>query len=589
MQFSKYISLIFLLFLLSFSAFPQTEPPIDYSILTIPERRAAMIKTDIIREIEGLERQKQARYYVRLANVLQKTNQKEANIWLVKGVEIALSLATDYVNDDARITDLRNALYYIENKDVILANKLVSKIKELLLKKAKTNNIDNHGRIYLYLADQIIAKDEPLAFKFVKIALKDRNLELNWQDCRIIAGIAKKNKDFGEFLLNNLLQKVKTEENRKLALSLKTIIYTDFIDDNDNANIYRKQVFSDAVQKTFLELLLIFIQKDSLELVTKKRNDCGSILGFGMNSLKEYKRLLPEKSSVVEEAINICQNSEVESWKKPAFAKRSRKTSQDYLDLAKEIGDKQLKSNYLQTASNLARNEKNFPLAINIMDSIDKEFRKDNWIYFKIQLLSDYVQYLVKKENFDEITKAINDAPQDYRPYIIIQSVGSIFIYKPKQQQFALDLMNQARADFNKIDKFLEEMTYFKPNPTEFGNLVPYYVKLGLYEDAIATHEESIKSLNRLMANLPPEMKRKPIYRMASYSRFTNQYPPVDSEFFYRYFDQIYRNIGLINDKEIRLGELLEILAKNSEKPQNYYFISGIPSRIPSTSNQPNL
>jgi hypothetical protein len=282
--------------------------------------------------------------------------------------------------------------------------------------------------------------------------------------------------------------------------------------------------------------------------------------------LEDYKRFLPEKSLIIEQAITVCQNSEIEHWKKPDFLKKPRKTVQDNLDIAKEISDKKTQANFFNAASYIARTEKNYRLSIEILDGIDKEFRNIPWVWSKIESTSKLIEESLNNNDFAEIENILESSPQEYRPFIIIRSLETIRQVKPGQKELILGLMNRARADFNKIELFT---TDFPLNPTQFAELTRFYVKFGFNDEAIATHLESIKSFNRIFKTLPAKYKDKNfIPRISSYSRFTNQYPANDIDFINRYFDRIYENIGKIENFRIRLTERLGFLDRSLQKVQ---------------------
>jgi hypothetical protein len=537
-----------------------------------------MIKADIIREIEGLERKDQARYYVQLGDVLWESDQKEANIWLSKGTELASNQTVEYENNNKKLSALWNSLINVLEKDKVKSDKIISEIRKMA--SEKFDNPKDANETFILIADQILSRinDENTAFEFAMISLKSEKPVIVWHSSEFFRLLNHINQNLADKYFNEMIKVAKLKENSHLVSVLAYIA-----DKRLLGNVPFKQL-SEPTEKNLLEFLLPFIQNNALELKNKKKNDCYPILNYGIRFLEGYKRLLPEKSLIVEDAINVCQNADIESWKKPDFAKRNRKTSQDYLDLAKEITDKRIKTNYLHSASSLASKEGNHKLGISILDSIDTEFRDESWVNSKIDLLSNLVKELYSKNDFPEITKIINDTPEDYRPYIIVHSLQSFSFQNQNQKELVSTLLRQAKIDFNKIDKFTENKLKAFHSPTQFGNLVKYYVKLGLYEEAIATHKECVKSLNRLMTNLPSELKEKRIYRMSSYSRFTNQSPPNDLEFIDRYFDQIYRNISLIEDKNIRLGERLGFLKKSLEKPPKIQYIPGIPINMPKTT-----
>lgn len=580
MQFSKYIFLIIAISIFTIPLFSQIEQSANNRALTITDNRIALIKTDIIKEITSFSPAEQSVYYAQFGEMLWESDQKEARTWFNKSVELALSPAASYNDDIAKIFGLISIYNRLEQKEPLLANKLFSKITALLIETANTNNVNNRLNLYFHLAYEIVDKDENLAFELVKTALKDRNFNFSGYNFYYPINIIKKNKTIGNYLISNLIEKAKNEKNSHLAFILGYYIFEKTVVDDDDNPVNKKTItiFSDKQRQNLLEVFLHFIQKDSLELQAKQRTDCGSIVTLGFEYLPLYKKLLPEKNFIVENALNVCQNAEIKRWEKPDFLLKKTKTSQDYLDIANESVDKKIKNRYLQTASRVAEYENNFPLAVSILDSIEKEYRQEDWIFSKVQLLSNYIEFLIKQNNFNEINKVLNNTPIDYRPYVINESLYSFSFYEPIHRQFAIDFMNIARAYFNKIEKFPADKPTYVQNPTKFADLTLFYVKAGLFEDAVEVHEESIKLLNRLLANLPPELKDKPIYLQSSYTVFTNQYPPNDTEFFNKYFDRLYKNIGMIEAKKIRLSSRFDFLKKNLVKLQPTQSIPGFPS-----------
>ncbi len=577
MRFSAYI--LVYLFILSFSnsTFPQTSTQSGTAkkeIEDISIMRNAQIKADILQEIKSLPSKYQAYYYTRLGSVYWERNQKEGIFWLTKGVELGINPATEYKNNNEKLTGLWNLLSSVLEKDALLSDKLISKIKEVKIEESNGDSFKDAHETYILIAEQILnrKKDDKLAFEFATLSLKGKNPAVNWDSSEFFGALKFKNENLANSYFAKLIEILKTNEDKNLVSN-----FVNYFFDSSVSNFPQKEALfniSDSQRKDLLEFLLSFIQNDSEELALKKKNHCGSIVGFGLGFLEDYKRLLPEKSLVVEQAIAVCQNAPIEPWQKPDFYKRPRKTSQDFLGLAKEISDKKIQANYLEFAAQSARGEKNYRLSTNILDSIEKQFRNFFWASAKIQSDSNLIDELFRTENFAEITELLENSPPEYRPFIIVNCFNSVWKVNQNQKEFVFDLMNQARSDFNKIDKSPVSPGDYFTNPTRFGQLTQLYVKFGFYDEAITTHAESIDALNRYADNLPAKVKEKGIVpRVSSYSRFTNSFPRRDIEFINKYFDQIYANIGKIEDTRIRISERLELLGQNLEKVPNSVLI----------------
>jgi len=571
-KFSKLILVLFFL-LLSISVFPQTtvnSGKQGEDDLEINKKRIEQIKADILKEIDTFGREDQAKFYAWLGNIIWEHDKKEGTFWLSKGVEIGLSPAINFKNDSVKLTSYWNLLSNVLEKDVDLENKIISKIKEIKIDESNVDVLKRANETYIHIAEQIFhrKKDEKLAFEFAMLSLKGEKPAINWTSQEFFRPLKVKNETMANAYFAKLLEVVKTSGSKVLTANF----VSNFI--RGGVSNYRGSQFniSDAQKKAALEILIPFIQADAEALTLKKANNCGSI-SWGLTFSEDYKKLLPEKSVIVEQAIEACQNAEIEPWKKPDFGKRPRKSSQDFLNLAKEIGDKEVQANYLFMAALNARNEKDYQLAINILESIDQKFRRNSWYWERIYSSSYLIEELFKTDKFAEISNVLEGSPQEMRPFIIGRSIYSMWQLKPNQKVFVLDLLSQARSEFNKMDKSPVTFGDMEANPTKFANLTLIYVKFELYEEAITTHEESITALNRYVDNLPSEYKENKIFPIVgSYSRFTNRYPPNDIVFINKYFDRIYQNLGKIENSRIRLTQRFSFLSKIMEKPpQNIY------------------
>jgi hypothetical protein len=578
----KFVFGFFFALLISTSVFSQNksiaENPEENPALIIKNQRIDKIKADILKEIQILPGKDQAYNYAYLGNILWNYDQKEGLYWMTKGVELAMNPTTEYKDNAEKLSSLWNILSNVLEEDPGLTDKLVAKIKQIKIDESNPDILESVNRTYIVIAQQLLTRkgDDKSAIEFAMLSLKGKQPAINWRSSQFFRALKFKN----EILANSYFAKV-IETVKKIGDKQLFADFVNYLVENSISN-YPKQDprfnISDSQKTELLEFIFPSIQNDSEELALKKRNNCGSAGGWGARFLEDYKRLLPNKSIIVEQALGACQNADIDFWKKPDFQKRPRKTSQDYLDLAKLITDKQVQINYLETAAAKARDEKNYPLANNILESIDKDSRNSYWTFLKIDSISNWIKELSDKNETAEINKLLDNSPPEFVPFIIVRSLNSYWRLKPEQKEFVLDLLNLARAGFNKIDRFPINSPDFAINPTIFGQLPQLYVKFGFYDEAIATHEESIKSLNRLFNNLPPEFKgNKTFPIISSYSTFSNQFPPSDVDFVDRYFDRIYDNIGKIENSRVRLSQHLNFFRENLRKVRNSVLIPYVP------------
>jgi hypothetical protein len=590
MKFSAFVLGFVFTLLFSHSIFSQIDSGEINGKEDLTAKRIALVKADVLREIQTFSNKEQAYFYARLGSIFwEQKQQKEGIDWLTKAVELGISPSNDYKDNSEKLSRLWNLLSNVLKKDAALENKLISKIKEIKIDETNPDVLEDANKTYILIAEQIFTRkgDEKLAFELAMLSLKGKKPAINWYSSEFFRALKPRFENLANAYFAKLVETVKINGNKDLLFNLVT-----YFDASRLSNYPTKDSrfsISEAQKRDLLELLFPLIQNDSEALALKKKDSCGAITAWGLKYLEDYKRLLPEKSIIVEQAVAICQSAEIEPWKKPDFLKRPRKTSQDLLDLAKEIGDKKVRSNYLENAASHAKEEKNYRLSLNILDGIDNEFRDYFWNFLKLTTSSELVKELFKSGDFGEIKNVLNGLPTEYRPFVIVDAVYSIWRLKPEEKEFVLDLMSQARAGFNKMDKSPLAVGDFTTNPTKFGQMTLLYVKFGFYEEAIAAHEESIKALNRYAENLPEKYKEKNIIpRVSSYSRFTNQYPPNDIDFVNQYFERIYENIDKIENSHLRLSERLGFLDTNLRKPSAPILIPGIPDNIPRKNGNGN-
>ena len=554
--------------LLTASVFPQTETPPQGAdanpALILKKQRIARVKADVLQELQTFPAASQAEDYSELGEIYWEHDPKEGNLWFTKGVDIALNPATVYANEAEKLTVLWNMLVDFPKEETLNRNRLLAQIRQIRIDESKPEHSKHANEIYVLIAEHLFRRgEEEPGFEFAVLSLKGKHPAINWEASEFFKLLKYKRESLANEYFAKMLESVKLNADPNLTndfvvyFALSSI--SNFPKDDPRFKI------SDSQKRDLLSLLLPSIETDYEALILKKSAECGAVSQWGERFAEDYKRLLPEKSTFVEQAVAVCRSTRNLPWLTDEFRRKPRKTSQDLLNLAKEITDKKIQANYLDLAAQKARDEKNYRLSNSILDSIEKEFRNPYWGTAKIETLSKLIAEHFAKDQLPEIHWLLESAPPEYVPYIITRAMFYIHASKPPQKEFVLNLLNTARAKFMAIERFPSKPE-FALNPTEFGNLTQFYVKFGFFDEAIATHDEAIKAFNRLVNNLPPETKDKTIRRRSSFASFTNQFPPSDLVFIDKYFDRIYENIGRIEAPRTRFYDRMRFLQKVLEK-----------------------
>jgi hypothetical protein len=569
MRFSKSF-FVLLLFFCSFPVFPQRANPADKTppAAALPDKeRANRIKADILREIKALPNGDQAQFYASLGSAYwEKGDLKEGLLWLAKGVELGTSPAAEYADDGDKLTAYWNLLSEVLEKDAGLAAKLIVKIRKIKIDESNPEQLTSANKTYIVIAQQILTrkKDENLALEFALLSLRGPKPAVNWKASEFFRPFKATNENLAGIYFARLVEAVKNSENTDLNADLVSYFVIGGLSNYPTKDA--RFTISDAQKKDVLEILIPFIQKDSDDFISKKINQCGISAHWGSRFSEDYNRLLPEKAPLVRQALAVCATAEREPWEKTELYKKPRKTIEELVELAGQIPQKQARTNFLLSAASKARNENKWSLANQILNDIDKDFRQSFWISLKIETVAKLLGEHFRSRNYAEITRPLDDSPPELRPFIIVNCL-SVLTPQPDQRDFVLNLLNFARAAFNKMDRYPADPWDSLLNPTKFAELAKLYVKFRYFDEAVAAHEEAIKSLNRLVGTLAPEfpkMNSTPFF--SSFSTFSNQFPRNDSDFIDRYFDRIYGNIGQIEPARVRLWQRLYFLAGILEK-----------------------
>ena len=566
-----------LLFLFSVSVFSQTTPDPgkpDYAGIT-RDKRIKLIKTDVLREIKSLSKKDQSYQYAELATRLRNTDENEANNYLEQSVQIGLDPATEYADTDEKLGRLLYLLSRVPSKNSVLREKITAEIGKFNVDNSAIEHSKELNETYIRAARQMIGVSgkEKLAFDFAMLSLNGENpaIRSNFSDFLLL--IRSKNENLANLYFSKAVESLKNNRDKSLENSFLIFIVKDAYYKNPKTN--EQFILPDKQKKEFLEVIISNIQKDVEELKQNKRDNCGSIYA-GRTVSEIVKKLQPEKLQLIEDAFAVCRNADISAWRKPDFTKRPLKTTQDYLDFAKEIGDRKIQASYLQTAAHLAIEEKNYPLSFNILDNIEPEFREYNWSYYKLNGTAKLIEDLLAKNDFAAINQLLEKFPREYRPTLIINVINQNPLMKSDRKEFALNLINQARTILKDTDQSLISANDYRKI---YEQLTRFYIELKMFNEAIAVNGELVAALNKTV-KIPLSKGKLSYPRVSEYMSNVFGYMPQETEFINKNFDQVYGNIGKIKDFQIRFPERYELLAKISQKDSRNYLIPGIPNDV---------
>lgn len=515
--------------------------------------RGNQLISEILRDI-GTERPRdQAKDLTELGSTIWDTDKKQGITFLTRGVDIALDPATPYANEVVRGDALRSILYLTRliDKDEVLANRLISRIRTDLSKRTDKNSPDYNADL-ISLADYLVEKREKQAFDLAMLSLNGKHPAVDYNATRFFGALKRKNEPLSIIYFAKMIEAVRDSQDPKLLNELIVrSTFSAFFDNYDD----RFQV-SDPQKKAVLETMVPFVVLEADELSTNQRTDCYLASGHGRRLLPDFKRLEPPLAEVIERAVNGCQNSGIDPMKKPdKLLGRKLKTCQDYLDFAATIPDKQLRNGYISWAAHVAHQEKNYTLAIRILDDIDESSRPWSWDWDRKQEASALIAELITGQRFADVYSVLEATPQRLRPYVVT-GLGEFYwmSFGRNHRLEALKLLNYAKAEFAKMDfPVPTKMGSSSPiNPSNMVRLVDSYSNAGFREEVLGTFEEFVALQNQLTTKyVGVDPNGFPI----AYSAFA-----LSKQFIEANFEAVSRNVGSIESRRIRINFRLLVL-----------------------------
>ncbi len=556
MKFSK-LGLLAVSVFISISAFSQAIKPENNTVEDIWEKRMARVKAGILQDIETLSSKEQAKYYGRFGKIFLSKDKKEAALWITQALEIAFNPATEYKDNKEKIEVVRSILVFyevLENEEGLF-KKPIAEIVKVLNQEVNEKRSDEYGGLLITLANQLLKKEEKLATDLAVLSLKGNKPVFDWNSYLFLQESKNKNAALSERYFTKALDLAKTSGNIDHLLGLLRISF-------EYSNTFSSKVkplnVSETQKKELLELLVPYIQKESDELLQKKRDNCILTKAYGKRFLDDYKKLLTPSAGFVEQALIVCQTAAIEFWRKPDF---EAKTSQDYLDLAKRMTDKPSRiSQTMNAASRAGHDERNYRLAIEILDGIDEESRKITpslthwWESERLQSGSEFTRALLGQGKFTEVRQFIENSPPNLRPFIVIRAMNFSITYGSKYKQFFLELLDQAKTELFSMEipelqnnNFLSLMGLGSVN-----NLVKYYYDLGFQNESIGLYEEYLIFFSRIHNRMLSEKGE-----VSPYTFYNPQMLPKN--FIETYFEQIYQNIEKLENLRFRLNSRINL------------------------------
>ena len=233
------------------------------------------------------------------------------------------------------------------------------------------------------------------------------------------------------------------------------------------------------------------LRLDIAYLNANQNSNCGDVFYFITPVLSEFERLIPQQAAVARQAVNQCRASTPVTQQQ--LLDKQLNTVEEFLKAATDAKEPLYRATFEYRAANLARSNKDYDLAMKILDGMSKESREamgGAWETYRWDWPAEAALDHYSNGRLLEMNRMLNGVPADWQPFAKTAFVDRLPEKRDAEGDPALQFLNDARTALRRSNL---------PESDKYGC---YFVLLRLvvkYDPAAASTalKEAIASLNR--------------------------------------------------------------------------------------------
>jgi hypothetical protein len=250
----------------------------------------------------------------------------------------------------------------------------------------------------------------------------------------------------------------------------------------------------DALQRQMLLTLADYLQQQTAMLASRGIRDCGVAPALVEGLQIHFDRLQPQRAELVRQIVRTCSESRNQSVADTDPQSIGiPETVDSLLTQADQTADKKMKRpHFLARAARLAAQQKDFELAIKILESMSEEERKfiGIWETWRRDWAAALAIEFIKRDDAYGMRQVIKAVPDALRSFDKIYFVD--MLPKDSSLQIARDFLDESRKDLAKAEIPDLDKAYW------YLMMVRLYSKCHLNGDAVEAFKDAIGSLNRV-------------------------------------------------------------------------------------------
>jgi hypothetical protein len=409
-----------------------------------------------------------------------KVNPTQASIWFERAINTVALIPRDTSEEIAKKNQvIRELVKIILPKDRKNGNRLLKQLTDqsgLNKKETKLNNdalietaaslIETDPNQAVALASLALISNDPVIEPMFVWKLNKTNPALANKFFARALQIAQKNNDLG---FTNILITTLFPERFEMSGSRMT----------------------NATNLNLLKYVWSNFQQETLKIKQNKSGDCRAQGSVVSSILPQFLEFMPGNLSEIKNTINFCLGNSSEELKKYNTNEEQPKTVEQFISAAENAEHKDLKISYYLGGAKLAFREKNYELAIKVLD-LAKNVLPDSlallWEEWRYKWAALLIVEQIRNNNLPEAFQTLKNVPDNLKP---LTQIDVIDLFKPNEHpEIAYDFLSNAAKEILKTDMVSAEKAY---NLSQISKLSARYQML---ESSVDAYRDSVKLIN---------------------------------------------------------------------------------------------
>lgn len=409
-----------------------------------------------------------------------KVNPTQASIWFERAINTVALIPRDTSEEIAKKNQvIRELVKIILPKDRKNGNRLLKQLTDQSGLNKKETKLNNDALIEI--AASLIETDPNQAVALASLALISNDPVI---EPMFVWKLNKTN----PALANNFFARVLQIAQKNNDLGFTNILITTLFPERFEMSGSR---MTNATNLNLLKYVWSNFQQETLKIKQNKSGDCRAQASVVSSILPQFLEFMPGNLSEIKNTINFCLGNSSEELKKYNTNEEQPKTVEQFISAAENAEHKDLKISYYLGGAKLAFREKNYELAIKVLD-LAKNVLPDNlallWEEWRYKWAALLIVEQIRNNNLPEAFQTLKNVPDNLKP---LTQIDVIDLFKPNEHpEIAYDFLSNAAKEILKTDMVSAEKAY---NLSQISKLSARYQML---ESSVDAYRDSVKLIN---------------------------------------------------------------------------------------------